>query len=265
MKDHVIIVPVHGQLEYLKVCVKSIYDKTRNPKLIIVDDGSPDIQTTQWIKSNQAKYGYDMIFHEKAQGFSRACNDGIDYALETYDFECLCLLNSDTEIITDNWFAKVEWYFVNGGNIGVASVMSDNALAQTVRHFGQYMQIIDHKPAVYSILLHGFCYFISKNLLHEIGKLDEEMFPHYGSEDDYSLMSNKAGYKNLLIGKVFVHHANSKSYTDAQRSKIVLKSFPDLNKKWGKNKVSSCGIYSLKAAQYVNNYKPNNPRPNGKL
>ena len=254
MNDRVIIVPVHNQLPYLIECVVSVYMMTKEPKLIIVDDGSTDVVTAEWIDANKTTYGYEIIRHKKALGFSKACNDGIDFALGNYNFNTLCLLNSDTQIRTKDWFSKVEWFFVNGENIGVASVMSDNALAQTVKNINQYMLRIDTKPTVYSCLLHGFCYFISKELINKIGKLDEVMFPHYGSEDDYSLMSLKAGFKNLLVGRVFIHHANSRSYTEEQRQKIVLKSFPDLNKKWSKSLINRCGIMSVKAGNYVNSH-----------
>lgn len=254
MKHNVIIVPVHGQLHYLKKCVESIYAKTTNPTLIIVDDGSPDIETSEWIQNNKGVYKYIVITHEAPLGFSRACNDGIDYALKHYDFECLCLLNSDTEIITKDWFDKVQYYFENNDEIAIASVMSDNALAQTVKRYEKYMKTIDTKPAVYSYLLHGFCYFISKKTLLNVGKLDDIVFPHYGSEDDYSLRCIKAGKKNLLIGNVFVHHANSRSYTEAQRQKIVSKSFPALIQKWGRGMVNLTGIMSVKAGNYINNY-----------
>jgi len=253
MKDKVIIIPVHNQLGYFKKCLNSVFTKTENPTIIIVDDGSNE-ETAEWIKEVQKLYSYDLIRHEKALGFSKACNDGMQFALDKYDFSCLCLLNSDTEIRTKDWFDKVQWYIDNGEKIGVASVMSDCALAQTVKNYDKYMAVIDTKPAVYSCLLHGFCYFINRELIDIIGLLDEITFPHYGSEDDYSLKSIKAGYKNLLVGKVFVHHANSQSYTDAQRSAIVLKSYPALLNKWGKGIVNRCGKLTVEAGNYVNKY-----------
>ncbi len=252
-KNKVIIIPVHNQLLYLQACLSSVYEHTLSPTVIIVDDGS-DEETRAWIAGNNQELGYDYIRHDKAMGFSKACNDGIDFAKGKYDFNVLCLLNSDTEVETPDWFEKVEWYFTNGEKIGVASVMSDCALAQTVKNHNSYMRRIDEKPAVYSYLLHGFCYFISRDLLLEIGNLDEITFPHYGSEDDYSFKSLKAGYKNLLVGKVFVHHANSVSYTEAQRAAIVVNSFPALVKKWGRGWVNRCGIMSVKAGDYINKY-----------
>lgn len=255
MKDQVIIIPVHGQLSYLKLCVESVYAKTNNPKVIIIDDASPDDETIDWIRDNQIEYNYAIIRHNMAKGFTASVNEGMEYALEHYDFKCLCLLNSDAEIITDHWFDYVEWYFMNGNDVGVASVMSDNALAQTVKNFGQYMSIIEKKPAVYSILLHGFCYFINRELIEKIGIFDADLFPHYGSEDDYSMESMKAGYKNLLVGKVFVHHANSKSYTEAQRQTIIRQSVPNLTKKWGRGMINRCGYVTIKAGEYINNFR----------
>ena len=252
--SEVIIIPVHNQLPHLQVCLESVYAKSNNPKVIIVDDGSTCDLTKQWIIDNETKLGYKRIYHDTAMGFSKACNDGIDFANANYDFECLCLLNSDTVIYTDNWFQKVEWYFKNGDKIGIASVMSDSALAQTVRNQPLYLKTIHDKPAVYSYLLHGFCYFISKEMLSKIGKLDEVMFPHYGSEDDYSMRVYSSGYKAVLVGCVFVHHHNNTSYTDNQRHSSQRHSIPDLNRKWGKGLINRCGMQSIKAGLYINTH-----------
>lgn len=250
--SNVVIIPVHNQLHLLKRCIDSVIAKTNDLKLIVVDDGSTDKETSEWIENNYPLF--DVIKHETAQGFSKACNDGIRYALDNYDFTCLCLLNSDTVIVTDDWFDKVRWYFENGENVGIASVMSDNALAQTVKDPQTYMSKIDKKPAVYSYLLHGFCYFIRRELIEKIGMLDEVEFPHYGSEDDYSLKSLKEGWKNLLVGSVFVHHDNAQSYSQAQRTKIVAKSYPALIKRWGRAIVNRTGTMSVRAGEYVNKH-----------
>ena len=250
--SEVVIVPVHNQLHHLKKCVESLYAKSCNIKLIIVDDGSTDIETSEWIKNNAPLLGYETIRHDKAMGFSKACNDGIEYALSNYDFTCLCILNSDTFICTDDWFRKVEWYFENGNKIGIASVMSNSALAQSVWNEKAYLLNIDKKPAIYSSLLHGFCYFISKELLLKIGMLDDVLFPDYGSEDDYSMMSIEAGYNNLLVGRVYVYHHNGVSYTENQRRASQIHSIQNINKKWGKGLISRMGTKAVKVGQYLN-------------
>lgn len=250
--SEIVVIPVHNQVAYLKKCVASVYEKSHNPKVIIVDDGSTCQETKEWIIDNEKVLGYHIITHNEAMGFSKACNDGIEYALSNYDFSCLCLLNSDAEIETDDWFRKVQWFFDNGDKVGVASVMSNNALAQTVNP-ESYLRVIDKKPTVTCILCHGFCYFIGKELLLDFGMFDEDLFPHYGSEDDLSLESLKLGYQNLLVGSVFVWHENNASYSHAQREIIVRKSLPDLHKKWGKYMVNKCSIQTIKACKYVKN------------
>jgi GT2 family glycosyltransferase len=254
---NVVIIPVFNQLELLQDCVRSVIENTDNLKLIIIDDGSTDLKTREWIKEFTKKNKFDRIWHKKAMGFSNACNDAIDLAMSKYDFTCLCLLNSDTVIRTKNWFDIVRWHFEVGNKIGLASVMSDNALAQTVKNTDKYLATIDQRITVHSYLIHGFCYFIAKSLILEIGKLDEITFPHYGSEDDYSLKSIAYGYTNLLVGSVLVSHKNSKSYTEAQRSQIIKKSAPDLRERFGKRYVDRCGIYSYKAARYVLTHRKN--------
>ena len=89
MKDKVIIIPVHNQYKLLDACLQSVYEMTDNPKVIIVDDGSGQ-ETADFIDKAKDEYSYDLIRHEKALGFSKACNDGMQFALDKYDFSCLC-------------------------------------------------------------------------------------------------------------------------------------------------------------------------------
>jgi len=238
MKDKVIIIPVHNQLSYLIKCIDSIVENTKKFKLIIVNDGSTDNETSDWINKNLVNH--HIITHTKPLGFSMACNDGIDYAMRNFDFNCLCVLNSDTEIVTNNWFNIVEKKYSSNEKIGIAGVVSDNATFQTITNVPLYMKNINNKPTLETKLVHGFCFFISKKLINTIGRFDNDMFPHYGSEDDYSLKAVQYGFKNIIVGSVFVKHIGSMSYTPKLRLNITSKSLPDLFNRWGKEYVKKC-------------------------
>ena len=249
MNEQVVIIPVHNQLPLLKKCVASLAKFSPEAKIIIVDDGSTDKDTHDWIKKGG---NFVRLHNETAQGFSAACNKGIDYAMANYDFICLCLLNSDTEIVTDNWFGKVSYHYTVHEKIGISGVMSDNALAQTVQNPFHYMKIIDSKPTIYSTIIHGFCFFIGRELIMTIGRLDNEKFPHYGSEDDYCLLAIKHGFENILVGSVFVHHHNEASYGKEVRANFIKHTVPELHRRWGVGYCNNAGMYATKAARYIN-------------
>jgi GT2 family glycosyltransferase len=245
---NVVIIPVHNQLDYLKSCVKTVVEKTDNLKLIIVNDGSTDKEINSWV---QANIDCTLINHETPQGFSAACNDGIDFAMKNFDFHCLCLLNSDTEIITDGWFDKIERE-MRRHDLGIAGPVSNNAVCQTVREPFTYMKNIETKPVIYTPLVHGFCYFIRKDVITKIGMLDGILFPHYGSEDDYSLRSLRFGFRSAIVGSVFVKHNGEASYSPSKRAELLKTSVPNLSKRWGNAHVSECVSLATQAFKKLN-------------
>lgn len=250
IKDKVIIIPVHNQLPYLIKCISTVISHTKSFKLVIVDDGSTDKETIDWIDGNTDKF--DLVRNKTAKGFSIACNKGIDYAIQNFNFNCLCLLNSDTEIVTNDWFDKVEYYFKENNKLGLASVVSDNATHQSIKNVDDYLKNIGIKPMCDTRLVHGFCFFIGESLIKTIGRFDDDKFPHYGGEDDYSLKSIKYGFKNIIVGAVFVSHKGSTSYTSDIRTNYVKKSYPDLINRWTKKYVDECLEISDKIQKRLN-------------
>lgn len=249
-KEQIVIIPVHNQLLYVQKAISSVIKNTQIPIIIVVDDGS-DVETRHWLFTNPFIH---LLTNETAQGFSAACNKGIQYASDNFDFNCLCLLNSDAEVVTENWFDKVEHYFVNGDNVGVASVMSDNAMAQTVKDIPKYLNSIESKPAVLTHICHGFAYWISKKAIETIGVFDVKTFPAYGGEDDYSLRSIKHGFNNIIVGSVLIKHKGETSYTEAVRTKFIKTTLPALQRRWGYKYVAECVNQANKIGQYLNNY-----------
>lgn len=236
MKKNYIVIPVHNQLHHLKKCVSSIEKFTNDYEIVIVDDGSTDRQTTEWIVSHVNSY---KIINPVATGFSKACNSGISFVKDNFDYNFICLLNSDTEIIIDDWLNIIENEIFGISNPGVGSVVSNNAGYQTIEKVDEYLEDIENRKTYECTLAHGFCFIMTKNAIDKIGLLDEVYFPHYGSEDDYALCSSKKGLSNFLISKILVLHHASASYTPERRRELVSKSYPDLVRKWTSGVVQS--------------------------
>jgi len=205
MASRVVIIPVYNQLEYVQRSILSVIAKTPELKLIVVDDASPDNATADWLRENEKPLGFHLIRHDKSCNFSKSANDGIDYAMNNYEFNCLCVLNSDTEIVTEDWFEQIERKILTDEAVGVAGVVSNNAGIQSVVK-DKYLKRIHSKPTVKSIIVHGFCLFLSSKLLQVVGRYDHETFPSYLSDADFCMASLKSGFYNVVVGSVYVHH-----------------------------------------------------------
>ena len=225
--DRVVIIPVYNQLNLVQRCIQSVKAKTPGLKLIIVDDASPDDYTAAWLQENAGPLEYRLVRHDKSCGFSKSANDGIDYALDNYEFNCLCVLNSDTEIVTEDWFEQVENAILSGPLIGVAGVMSNNAGLQTVNR-EKYLKNIRIKPVVNCDIVHGFCLFLSLKLLQVNRHYNHEVFPNYASDYDFCMESLKKGFSNIVVGGVYVDHFGRASGIKDAR-KVANELF---DKKW---------------------------------
>ena len=78
------------------------------------------------------------------------------------------------------------------------------AEAYTFRHMGE--EYPHHG------ILAMFCLMISRELYDKVGPLDEKYGIGMFEDDDYSIASEKQGYRNILAEDVFIHHFGSVSF-----------------------------------------------------
>ena len=58
----------------------------------------------------------------------------------------------------------------------------------------------------------GFCLFIRRALIDEIGMLDTAFGAGYGEENDLCLRAARAGWRNVLADNAFVIHVGGRSF-----------------------------------------------------
>jgi GT2 family glycosyltransferase len=258
-----IIIPVHNQLELLKRCVASIESKTHSPyELIIIDDGSTDAATVDFCRELVIS-GQARGFHfEKPMGFSNACNEGL--LLASPNSQYYVLLNSDTEIGTDDWLAAVVDYGNTDPSIGLMGPVSNNAMSQSICGHGARIpsgHAVDDMARIvaeatefrmpYVTLVNGFCYIMRREMVANIGVLDAKEFPHYGSEDDYSLRARAKEWKAVILDHVFVAHVHSASYSQAGRKPLAVASRRKLCEKYGEDVIKQAVEEDNKVLDYL--------------
>ncbi|WP_257287450.1 glycosyltransferase, partial [Endozoicomonas sp. SESOKO2] len=76
---------------------------------------------------------------------------------------------------------------------------------------------------------HGFCMFIRRAVLNQIGYFDEELWGRgYAEENDFSLRATRAGWRNVLAADTFVQHVGSVSFSGSADA-CIRKNLAKLN------------------------------------
>ena len=236
-----IIICVHNALEDVKQCLHSILSYTTQPfHIILVDDGS-EKETELYLEEFHAEHQsyVTLLRSEKATGYTVAANRGLRTSTAPY----IVLLNSDT-IVTSHWLDRMIACMNHQARIGIVGPLSNTASWQSVPlieensdwarnelpnnlTIEEMSQIIaESSSRIYPNMpfLNGFCLLINREVINDIGYLDENNFgPGYGEEDDFIIRARKANWKTILADDTYVYHSQSRSYS-SERRKTLSKS-----------------------------------------
>lgn len=262
-----IIIPVHNRLPLLQRCLAAVRLHTKGePAIIVVDDGSTDPGIEDYVSTAMlySDLHVEIIHNEKPVGFSQACNQGMERAAR-YQCTHYVLLNTDTEIGTPDWLHSLDELSKSSPDVGLFGPVSNNATGQsvpsqngsalppgeTVPSFADLVSDITERRFPPASLIHGFCYIVRREVIEDVGNLDAETFPHYGSEDDLSLRAIQAGWKGTILDDTFVYHVGRASYTPARRSALVGDSVRTLMDKYGEDYVSGQMAWGSSGLEYM--------------
>lgn len=233
-----IVICVYNAIEETLGCLESIYRNTTIPHTVtIVDDSSGETTREQLRRYVQGKPWIRLFENEKNLGYTKSANIGLSCSTA----EWVVLLNSDT-IVTPGWLEGMfevvkarpkaamvgplsnaaswqsvpELHDVKGG-------WSSNPLPEGFRpdDIARLVGELSPKQFPEATLLNGFCTLMRREVIEEIGYLDEVAFPMgYGEENDLCLRVRKAGYTLAVADHVYVYHVKSASFGSARRSEL---------------------------------------------
>ena len=239
-----VIVPVYRGLEDTQRCVLSVLASHVSVpyRLVIINDASPEIEVTQWLRQIQASHGdtIELLENPENLGFVGTVNRGM--ALHT-DRDVL-LLNSDAEVAND-WLDRLQRAAYSDTQVASVTPFSNNATICSYPEFckdnelpvgldtktlDQYFakanpgQVVDVPTGV------GFCMYIRRDALNAVGLFDTENFGKgYGEENDFCCRAFVAGWRNLHALDTFVRHAGGVSF-GASKSQRELAAMETLRR-----------------------------------
>lgn len=237
-------VPTRETLALARRCILSVLLRTDSPfRLILVDDCSPLDEIRTFVRQVARRFSSrDIVtlFNEANLGFVKTANRAMEYGdPQGYD---VVLLNNDTEV-TQGWLASMVAVAYRHRRIATVTPMSNNA---TIASF-PVMHAENVLPPGYSVpdmgrLLrrwspgaapeiptgHGFCLFIKRSVLREVGVFDAVAFGKgYGEENDFCCRCLERGYYHALDDTTFVYHKGEASF-QGSRAAVTGTAFETL-------------------------------------
>lgn len=239
-----VIVPIYNAYEYLVACVESLYKYTivDDFNLILINDRSSDERINMYL--NKIANTRDNLFiyqNDENLGFVGTVNKGMKLSQND-----VVLLNSDTEV-TPNWLQKMVeaanssrhvatvTALTNSGTIcSVPNFCEDNEIPKNLSSYIEMNEIIERSttglyPEVPTGV--GFCMYIKRIVLNEVGYFNEEEFGKgYGEENDFCCRCIEHGFKNIIDDKTFIYHKGSMSFNESKNDyiKANLKTLENL-------------------------------------
>ena len=236
-------------------CIESILNSTNSNFKIILIDNESDYKK---VKKFRFRKEIEIIQNKKNEGFSKANNIGIDYALKN-NYDYTILINNDT--IVDKNLIEVLLKKAQAKNLSVVQPLILNSNSKEIWNAGGrinyfFGNFITRKKLGNSFdschelteWLTGCCCLFKTKIFKEIGKLDERFFAYY-EDIDFSLRLKKHGYKIGFTSKTQLYHLESFSsisnnskggklspyvhYLNIRNHILVLKKHSDLFNSFG--------------------------------
>lgn len=212
-----VVIPLHGGEDDIKACLSSLSACfSLIHEVIVVDNGSKDDAASISKELLRTLPGGRLIELGENRGFAHACNRGSNEAAG----EIVLFLNSDT-IVPRSGLRELILSLQKSGTIGAAGPYTNNAGHHQPTHTTYTSEAtIDLFADDFAEgpgndrdvdMLVGFCLAVRKSALREVGLFDEAFGLGLFEDNDLCYRLRREGYRLVLSGKSFVHHAGSKT------------------------------------------------------
>ena len=269
-----VIIPVYNAYEDTKKCIDSVLKNTKIPyEMILIDDCSPDKRIKTLLDEMEKVPHVKVIRNHENKGFVKTVNIGIQNSEGD-----VVLLNSDT-IVTPKWLQKlvVSAYsderigtvtpFSNASDISVPEMGKNNEIPEflTLNEMASLVEKVSLYGNIEAPTGNGFCLFIKRETIDDVGLFDEENFGHgYGEETDFCMRAKYRNWKNARNDSIFIYHKRNVSFSKEKKDilqkknkQIIEAKHPTVYKEWAEFKSSKKlrgSINNIKAA--LNEFNP---------
>lgn len=243
-----IIVPIYNAPKETEDCIRSVLRHTdASIQLILIDDASPDPAVQEVLSRYSDLPNVVIVRNDVNLGFVKTVNRGIVLAGNAD----VIFLNSDTKV-TPLWLRNLQLAVYSDERIATATPLSNNAGAFSAPEIGKenplpaalglddFARLVTRtSERLYPRVPtgNGFCMYVRRACIEEIGLLDSEAFPRgYGEENDFCMRAGRKGWSHVIDDATVIYHVRSASFGDertslaAQGRAILDQRYPEYTK-----------------------------------
>ncbi|HST76255.1 MAG TPA: glycosyltransferase [Acetobacteraceae bacterium] len=219
-----VVIPVYRGLAQTRRCLESVLGDPERPpgQIVVVDDRSPEPELSAWLDRVNGTGRITLIRNRRNLGFVASVNRGMQLSAAAD----VVLLNSDT-VVPPGWLRRLAGHAHAEPRVASVSPFSNNATicsypseqggpmpaGLTVREMDAACREANGGRSVEVPTTVGFCMYIRRDALREIGLFDAATFGRgYGEENDFCMRAAARGWRHKLACDTFVYHEGNVSF-----------------------------------------------------
>ena len=220
-----VIIPIYRGLDETRRCLESVlaFPQQTSHEIVVIDDCSPEPELSAYLHDLADTGAITLLENPVNTGFVNAVNRG----MVLHPDRDVVLLNSDTEVHGD-WLDRLYRHAMSDPMVGTVTPFSNNATICSYPRFMQDNPLPEGWPlamldalfaevnagqAVDMPTAVGFCMYITRRCLEQVGYFDATIFKRgYGEENDFSMRALEIGFRHRHAADVFVYHRGGVSF-----------------------------------------------------
>lgn len=231
-----VLIPIYRGREASLACINSVLDSLDVNKtsmnIVVLDDESPEPELSQALRE-LAEAGRIELHRSAANlGFIRNMNRG----MALHRARDVVWLNADARVC-DDWLDKLREAAYSAADVATATPFSNNGelLSFPESRKSHAMPSMDeqrvlHRQAAADTSAPpeievgcGFCFYIKRRALEQVGLLDEiQLKRGYGEETDWCLRAKSQGWRHVAAHRAFVAHRGGVSFGAEKLERVAF-------------------------------------------
>ena len=219
-----VVMPVYRGRDMTLAALAAVFETVgADTPVIVVDDATPEPALAEALDGLATTGRIRLVRHAHNRGFPAAVNAGIRAALD----RDVVLLNSDT-LVAGDWIQRLRTAAYAAPEVATVTPLSNNATIlsypdversnpaptlEETRQLDALAAAANGEGVVEIPTAVGFCMYVRRDCLDEVGLLREDVFAQgYGEENDFCLRASHRGWRHVAATGVFVAHLGGQSF-----------------------------------------------------